>query len=289
MIKVMGVDYSGAHSDRNTWVCRGVIGNRVLVLGHSERITRRDLTAELLGIKEPVIVALDFPFGVPKEFAQFWCPDARQMPDLWAAAHGIGLDDFLARRAAFVEQPGRNYPKSTGPKREGDVKHTGCFSPLHMVNPIMTHMTFYGMQMLHQLWQGANTNPTPISVPPLPGRGTVQDSRTFLEVMPGAVLRALQLPDKGYKRGAPWHELRCRILDELPSRVPFAVRGVDSLRELCLVKANDDCLDAVVATVAAGLWYWDTQNFDVPEASDQVAQLEGWLYAPKATQRPHAS
>ena len=121
---------------------------------------------------------------------------------------------------------------------------------------------------------------TPDAVPPLEPSDAQRP--VLLEVMPGAALRAFGLPFKGYKGGRNALELRRQILDGLPNCSPVPIVNLDEFREYCF--ANDDCLDAVVAAVAASLWATDTKMFRVPDeaAGDElnVALLEGWLYAP---------
>ena len=174
------------------------------------------------------MAALDFPFSVPREFARFWQPEEapifetpvfETMPDLWAAAAGMDWNDFSALRDAFVARYGEL-------KRSCDPPES--YSCLHRVNPNMVPMTFRGMQMLHRLWTGNTANP--MSVPPLPDRSRPDRSRpdrsrtdevpdtVLLEVMPGAVLRRMGLPFKGYKNGARAPALRRQILEDLPQK-----------------------------------------------------------------------
>ena len=217
-----------------------------------------------------MVAALDFPFSVPQDFAEFWKPDARDMSDMWAAASGMELADFLELRQGFIAQ--RGYPQHSGPKRQGDIHHKGCYSPLHRVNPVMTHMTFYGMQMLHALW------PLGFCVPPLPQVGDDSDSWTLLEVMPGAVLKHLGLPSKGYKNGMDAPALRNRIWEGLPTKSGLNLVDAERFKEDAF--KNDDCLDSIVATVGAAIWNRSPARFRCqPEDSDSVARLEGWLYA----------
>ena len=101
--------------------------------------------------------------------------------------------------------------------------------------------------------------------------------------MPGAALRALGLPYKGYKKGVRWHQLRQQILDGLPHRSPVRIRNLAEFRDHCL--QSHDCLDAVVAALTAALWARDPSTFRCPPAVgdedfDPVVLLEGWLYAP---------
>ena len=156
-----------------------------------------------------------------------------------------------------------------------------------MVNPIMVPMTFYGMQMLHELWTGHTASP--ISVPPLPenSREDATDATVLLEVMPGAVLRRMSLPYKGYKGGAKALERRRAIVDSLPKRaqpVEFEFGGFEDL-----AMRSHDALDSIVAAVAAALWAILPDRFPQPPALDEpgfdpVVLLEGWLYAPRQTE-----
>ena len=177
----------------------------------------------------------------------------------------------------FMLRP-RNLGEPKEPKRRGDECHPGCFSPLHENNPDMVPMTFYGMKMLHNLC--APWDDTGFIVPPLDCQGRF--GPVLLEVMPGAVLKSLGLPDKGYKGGTDWKELRGRILDGLEAFVRIKIRGLANQRSKCLDSPTngDDCLDAIVAAVAAALWHTDRSLFRRPETTDKLAKLEGWLYAP---------
>ena len=203
------------------------------------------------------------------------------MPDLWAAADGLEYEDFLALRNQFVARHGE-------PKRACDPPES--YSCLHMVNPIMVPMTFHGMRMLHRLWAGPTANP--VAVPPLPelsrpgGAGVTE----LLEVMPGAVLRRLGLPFKGYKGGARAAERRSQIVARLPERA-YPIRFDFGEFEGVALRYHD-ALDSVVAAVAAALWAVEPGRFHQPPAAgqpdfDPVVLLEGWLYAPSTS--PSAS
>ena len=141
------------------------------------------------------------------------------------------------------------------PKRACDPPES--YSCLHMVNPIMVPMTFRGMQMLHRLWAGDTRNP--VSVPPLPeySRRDGDGVTELLEVMPGAVLRRLGLPFKGYKGGAKAGENRRRIVSELQKRASPIAFNFDEFEDVAL--KSHDALDSVVAAVAAALWATGTR------------------------------
>ena len=261
---VMGVDFSGAKSDRNTWLAQGVYDGNFLALKDCRPVSRGDLAALLENAAPTTVAALDFPFSVPQTFAQFWHTAAQAMPDLWSAAAQLDLPSFIHLRNDFVAQHGE-------PKRLADTYHPECYSCLHMVNPNMVPMTFRGMQMLHRLWQSQ------CSVPPLDATG--RPGPILLEAMPGAALKALGLPYKGYKNGGDTSTLRQRIWDGLAIKSGVELLDVERFKDLAL--NNHDCLDSIVAAVVAVLWYRDQSLFRNP-AEEEIgpANLEGWLYAP---------
>ena len=272
-MKIIGVDFSGASTDKDTWLCNAQLDGDVLPLSSCASVKRKRLTEILRAIDEPIVGAMDFPFAVPQAFANFWQPRARTIPDLWEASADLELSEFRKWRDAFVAEHEWDYPNGE-PKRNGDMHHPGCFSPLHAVRPDMIPMTFYGMQMLHELW------PLSYRIPPLSiGYGTYPYTEsTLLEVMPGAVLKHLRLPSKGYKRGADALVLRECIWEGLPTRSLLELKVDVGLKAKAL--ENDNCLDAIVAAVAAALWHRDEGSFRCqPDEDDVVAKLEGWLYS----------
>ena len=268
-MRVIGVDYSGAKDNRGTWAARGIFDGGVLALETCACIKRDALTKLLVETPAPMVAAMDFPFSVPEEFARFWAPSAGVMPDLWEAAASIDVVAFRAKRDEYVATYGE-------PKRCTEEALGVGFSPLHVVNPNMVPMTFYGMQMLHALCgEGCR-------VPPLP-ESLETPAKTLLEIMPGAGLRGLGLPHTAYKNGRNPLKLRKQILDGLPGAcAPLRVEGLDALREKCL--GNHNCLDAVVAAILGAMWVFAPDKFDLPSNHPECAprlMLEGWLYAPK--------
>ena len=273
MSTIIGVDFSGARSDTNTWIARGHLdANRTLSLNSVQRIRRDELRDLLPGTPTPAVAALDFPFGVPRQFAAYLGVPfpARTMPDLWEVVAAMGLEDFIARRNQFVARHGE-------PKRRGDLKyHRESYSPLHHVNPNMLPMTCHGIKLLHY-WR--NQQPDRWHVPPLMPSGLPLETVTLLELMPGAFLRSVGLPYRGYKKGQRALQLRDEILATLPCRSGVRVSNLSDFRDDCL--SNDDCLDSVVAAVGAAAWVLDCSRFRHP-ADDELAdaQLEGWIYVP---------
>ena len=281
---IVGVDFSGAMSDSATWATRAERSGEGLRILSCEPVKRAELADLLVSLPGSTVAALDFPFSVPHDFARFWHPDATAMPALWRAAADMEFQEFLALRDEFCAENGE-------PMRRGDLYFPECYSCLHKFNPNMVPMTFRGMQMLHRLWEAG------CRVPPLPDDG--RTGPLLLESMPGAVINALGLPHKGYKNGQRQLELRPQILDGLQERSGIPVHNLADFRDLCL--ESHDCLDSLVAAVAAALWVRDKARFrrpgDTPggppvngrrKASPSAmampeldaARLEGWIYAP---------
>lgn len=300
-VNVLGVDFSGAAHDNNTWMAQGWLNDGGLELVSCQRVSRGEVADTLEGSPARTVASLDFPFSVPRDFAGYWMPDARSMPQLWAGAARMDLQAFMALRDSFVAVRGES-------KRRCDRAFPECFSCLHKANPNMVPMTFRGMQMLDRLWSRG------CEVPPLDHQGDGKPAPpVLLEAMPGAALRAFGLPFKGYKNGVKALELRRRILAELSQRSGVPLPNLKEFEEQCLF--SHDCLDAVVAAVTAALWagqpelFWRPQDQGsflpssflnkksrVPKPADQpspnevsppvgesnldAAVLEGWLYAP---------
>ncbi len=276
MTTIIGVDFSGARSDTNTWMSMGHLNDDgSLTLDITRSIRRSDLHDVLAAVPTPAVLALDFPFGVPADFAgHLTAPHPpTDMPAVWDSVASMTMDQFVRARNDFVALHGE-------PKRAGDQRHhRESYSPLHTVNPNIVPMTYHGINLLHR-WH--RNHPGRWHVPPLAsGARDAADEATLLELMPGALLRALQLPYKGYKRGRLAADLRARILDGLAQRSGVPLPNLDDVRENCL--ANDDCLDSVVAAVGAACWARDSTRFRHPDAEElPAAALEGWIYVPRA-------
>ena len=284
---IVGVDFSGAKSDSATWATRAAMEGDGLRILSSQPLKRADLAELLANLPGNTVAALDFPFSVPHDFAKAWQPSAESMPALWRAAVQMEYEEFLALRDAFCAERGE-------PMRRGDLYFPECYSCLHKFNPNMVPMTFRGMQMLDHLWQAG------CRVPPLSDDG--RTGPLLLESMPGAVINALDLPHKGYKNGKRQQCLRMEVLDGLPERSRVPIVNLEKIRSLYL--ESHDCLDSLVAAVAAALWARDPACFrrpgDTPEgplvkgprkaspeamsmAELDAARLEGWIYAPRPT------
>ena len=281
MTTIIGIDYSGAKSDHNTWVAQGrLTSDGALVFDSAQMRRRNDVTELLANTSTPAVAGIDFPFGVPLEFADFLNTSGgvRSMPEAWRIVSDLRLGDFNAARDAFVDRFGE-------PKRAGDATHfSESFSPLHKVNPNMIPMTYYGMQMMHEL---SRSQAERWFVPPLQASSDASATGvTLLETMPGAFLKAIGTIYKGYKKPKSLQhrdERRNRILDDLSSKSGIALPNLSELRDDCL--ANDDCLDAVVAAVAAACWARNPERFRHPNTDElSAARLEGWIYVPQSAE-----
>ena len=262
-MKIFGVDFSGARDDNNTWVAEASVEDGVLTLDSCRPIRRAYLTELLRDAPTPCIAAMDFPFGLPLAFAAYWLGKATSLVDLWETAAGGGFERFLERRDAFVEQQGE-------PKRACDAYYPESYPSLHRANPNMLPMTYRGMELMGVLRKAG------WAVAPL---DSANRDRTAIEVMPGATLRALGLPYKGYKKGRSALELRRRIFDGLPQCAAVPAPGMAALSEVCMF--SDDALDAVVAAFTGALWVTAPDAFHLPsdEECDQ-AKMEGWMCVP---------
>ena len=302
---IIGVDFSGAKSDRNTWLAQGHLDkDGLLRLNCCRSVQRADLTVILANLDEPAVVAMDFPFSVPKKFASHWqqylvtnggtAPVFETMPDLWAAAANTEWKTFEKIAGAFGRRLEKQDEKRVERKwsiRKYDKCVSEAQSPLKPTgNPTMLPMTFRGMQMLHRLWHCPTVNHTCVLPLSAPSQGNYT---ALLEVMPGAVLNRLGVKHgkyKGRRYAADEKRQREKILLQLRNPlITFPVRvDLSKVCSSCLENWRGDALDAVVAAVAAAMWHKNQQKFHRPEDVDgldsETVMLEGWLYAPKAAE-----
>lgn len=274
MTTIIGIDYSGAKSDRNTWVAQGKLKpDGEIELRRAFPIIRQDVISLLKKVSPPAIAAIDFPFGVPSCFIKSLRGDCNstEMSEVWKIIGSLRQEEFIAKRDSFIEELGYE------PKRVGDEKYfSESFSPLHKFNPNMLPMTYYGINMLYELHRSI---PDRWVVPPLQSSSDMTGGAvTLLETMPGAFLKAIGARHKGYKTAQNAIENRESIIKIIERR--FNITLPSAMRMGCM--ANDDCLDSVVATIAAACWARDSAAFRHPNAAElPAAKLEGWIYVPK--------
>lgn len=282
---VVGVDFSGAKERNTTQFTMGVLNGAVLELKPYESLpkklpaTHNKLLEVIKGLSSNDVVALDFPFSVPKKFAEELSPNATTMDSVWrTVAEDIKeYHVFKKLRDRFVER----YREMA---RRGDSNFGGPISPLKTGGPSMLQMTFYGMKMLHELWENSDCR-----IPPLPFDG--RKGPVLLETMPGVLLRIFGLPYEKYKKTYKDQRIaqknRKTIRDGLSDKKKTDV----SLEKLDLIppniRDNDDWLDSLVAAICAAKWTIAESGFLIPDQSIprteefNYALIEGWIYAPK--------
>ena len=277
MTTIIGVDFSGAKAENKTWIAQGVLTeDGALRLNGAHSITRAVLCELLAIIPPPAVVGMDFPFGVPKCFAEAeFGFKGTQMPEMWEVIAKI--PDLPAYIQAIRPRlrPGGDLSRFNKCLRQGDKKHFKgvAFSPLNPALPEMFPMTFYGMKMLHTLWVQSDCR-----VPPLDDAG--RKGVVLMELMPGAYLKAVGLPSIGYKGTSERaRQKRAGILSGLPKAAGISLSYSDMVHQSCI--DNDDCLDAVVAAVCTAAWVQYPERFCHPDDDYlPAAQQEGWIYAP---------
>ncbi len=260
---VAGVDFSGGKDDRNTWVAQGALteGGRI----RFDRVLpmrREDLFRFLTTVAPPAVAAIDFPFGLPEEVIKSIHFKATDMRQVWDKISAMNLEHLM--------NVGGNL------KRTSDNRFPGSLAPL---NVRIAGMTYTGMKLLYQLHADY---PGRWYVPPLELAGKESDKVTLLEVMPGAVLERVgftRAVAKGYKNAKNAFANRDLIIRDLSEKSQIEFDNFEEIRLGC--RANDDCLDSVIALVAAALWTRSQSQFDCPDDNDELAKLEGWIYAPK--------
>ena len=137
-------------------------------------------------------------------------------------------------------------------------------------------MTFEGIRLLHR-WR--EDHPRRWHVPPLEPPAPPARTVTLLELMPGAFLKAIGLPHRGYKKGRRASELREEITGALAAASGIRLPNLGSVRMGC--HASDDFLDAVVAAVGAACWAQHSDRFRHPRPAElALARLEGWIHVP---------
>lgn len=279
---IIGVDFSGAEKSNSTWVTKGILDEDCLQIKWCWHPSRKreeahaSLEKLLRQLCSRAVAAMDFPFSVPQSFAKELANGATEMCAVWGAvAEGkMQYLEFGELRDKFVKRCGEM-------TRCGDRYFGGPISPLKTGGPNMLPMTFYGMQMLHRLWNSDCC----FKVPPLQEAGRI--GPVLLETMPGEALRSRHLPYREYKNnkgGNPSRNLENRqeIIANLPDRFGIDLPNLQDYRDLFMF--NDDALDSFIASIVAALWVTNPGQFRHPQPDENelaMAQLEGWLYAPK--------
>lgn len=281
MTSIIGVDFSGSQSN-DPWVTEAELQGNLLRLMSCYPL-RRELLTERLRTKcsdSNAVIGMDFPFGLPRSFVEveFGFKGAL-MTEMWEVIQNEDLPEYIKKIRPRLRKNGdlQGFNKCL---RQGDKNHFAsvAYSPLNPAAPEMFAMTFYGMSMLHTLWTQSDCR-----VPPLDYAD--REGAVLLETMPGVLLRYLCLPAANYKRknktnGGDPEKVREEILNGLKTDSPVLLQIPEDTRDKCLM--NDDCLDSLVAAIAAAIWAQNPDCFRHPSPEELPdAQLEGWIYAPK--------
>ena len=283
---IVGVDFSGGQTGNTTRFTKGVVRGKTLELELHNPLpktlpdTHNELKKLIHGLPNDAVVALDFPFSVPRAFADVLADAqnknrATQMSDLWGIVAEMDYDRFEKLRDYFVERRGELI-------RRGDANFGEPFSPLHDVNPVMIKMTYHGMRMLHDLRKAG------CRVPPLQHGNC--EKQILLETMPGVLLRIFGLPVKNYKtpnksNGGNPQKVRRQILNGLQPKSGVTLGNFNAIKPQCI--EDSDQLDSLVAAVGAAKWVIDKSDFltprkSIPQTEEMdYALIEGWIYAPK--------
>ncbi len=275
---LIGVDFSGSQADNATWVAMAAVGDDGRIEWQTPfPIRRADLEQLLLTIEGPAVAALDFPFGLPADFAVTqgfirWGEGLMDSCDRMSTTDQSEFEEVTAQYLAAYRQSD-GLPVHCRCRREPSrvCDNYPAYSPLHGVQPSMRQMTYHGMAMLGRLLARARGR---FSIPPLPANSS-RWQVALVELMPGQLLRARGDSGVGYKNGDNNLQRRHEILSIVETWIGSPLP--EHVRLAC--RANADCLDAVVNLAGALEWHRNPDSFNHPNAAQQgFAHDEGWLY-----------
>lgn len=235
------------------------------MLDRVDRLATMELFEEFLAASGSWLGGFDFPFGLPREFAE-----SLQLGDTTAAMIGE-LRRRCATRMAFralVDQWGNGRPK--GKKllhRQTDRAMSGVTSS----SPLQTRYVpvgFMYFEGVHRLVQAGVTIPRMLAG---------DEQRIAVEAYPG--LLAFQLIGRrSYKNSNAADRLIARkdLVDALEQGRPFGTPRLKlshAQREELVADPSGDTLDAVLCLVQAA-WAAAQPGFGLPA---QMDPLEGWI------------
>ncbi len=268
-MNIIGVDFSGAQSEGKTWVTEGHIPTvGCLVIDRIQPMFRNDLSALLEQAPLPTVVALDFPFSLPRVFLEWLDIPANTMKQVWRQMSGMSLKEYSNQCRTYGRHPMRTVDQHYAPVA------------MSALNTRLVPMTYYGTRMLNDL---DRTHRNRWWVPPLDFGEVPQDRITLLEVMPGAFLWSIgfdRATVKSYKTAKGWLMVRNRIINQLGEHARNAGIEIPNLLDYRRgLRVNDDCLDSAVAALAAASWATHQDLFLHPQQEEYDAAIrEGWLY-----------
>lgn len=289
-----GADYSAARQQPNaTWLALGkqAGGKRgnVLAIYKLENVGSDRLGEALVGVGGRVCSGLDYPFGWPREFVEYYrsqnSSDIASVSKDRDAVFGdpANFEDLDALVRAFGREPKTLAGRLISPK---------AASPLHRINPGLLKMAWQGRQMLRFLRQKG------WAIPPFDGplEDFLQEDRSIaMEVYPAATLCAAGLPFRKYKGSSPEaRAMREQIITGLTRlHTVKAITAPDGMgvepTKLAIpptiaaaALGSDDALDAVLACYSAFLATLMPRLCDPKLLTEDrlTQQIEGWIYTP---------
>lgn len=261
-----GADFSGDMRDPRdrTWLAI------VQLVGERLRVRRLEATGRhglerILRDPDSLLmraeaIGLDFPFGLPVQFAEHLFGGPFPEEGWWALARRfeeLSRPEYLSALQDFRSTQGE-------PKRLTDERHSGA-SPLHRVQPDMGPMTFHGIRMIAEDRSRYVVRPFESA-----------QGQLLIEVYPGALVRRLEL-DREAARGAGRNEA---ILQAITTMDSLPVDLDASQRRACLDRR--DALDAVMAArlTAAAVIGGEVERApeSLIEGEGERIRREGWIY-----------
>jgi hypothetical protein len=267
-----GVDFSGDMRDPReaTWLAIVELREERLRVHRLDATGRhglqnylRDPDSTMMSVEA---IGLDFPFGLPIDFAQKLMGGDFPEEGWWALAkrmERLSRPDYLIALQEFRDETGES-------KRHTDDA-AEAFSPLHRVNPDLGPMTYHGIRMIAE-------DRSRYAVKPFESA----KGRFLLEVYPGGFVKRLSLPATSTQEGQS-RERRRQILNALGQLDYLPIELDDRLEKHCM--SRRDALDAVIAARMAAVAVLTDEVERTPEelAPEDAHRVrhEGWIYGLK--------
>jgi hypothetical protein len=263
---LLGVDFTSAPSRRKPiTVARGSLAGAVLRLDHLDELADFVGFEAMLDATGPWLGAFDFPFGLPRAFAE----------DLGLGADADTVINALRQRCAtrmdfraLVDAWGNG--RLSGQRllhRRTDLALSGTRS----TSPLQTRYVPVGFMYFEGLSRLVAAGLT------LPGLRRGDPGRVGVEAYPGLLAVEL-IGTRSYKNSEAADRLIARkdIVDALEqgrSRLGLRLKLTHAQRERLVDDASGDRLDAVLCLVQAA-WASGRADFGMPDDADPV---EGWI------------
>lgn len=281
---VAGADFSGAKTVPNdTWLTLARIGNLGVEVTDVKHVGAHALAKEI-SAAALAAVGIDCPFSLPASFIDFVA--AKKLKSAYQSWQELAqelvfmpFEEFDAMVKEFKKEP----------KRYCDTAvNAPAISPLHRGGPSMVQMTFQGMRLLAML------DPARFYV--LPFQDEIKNGCAVIEVYPRAMLKAMDLPDTGYKSqekkdAEKVRAARATIFDgmvNLREKKGITYQKYPRLTVPAKFRhafiESDHALDSLIACYCTAVFVSEPSLFTDPFSADNLdVLLEGWIYAPSST------